>query len=240
MMQSVLRALSKTGLAVPERVEQLCFEKCRWFQSMKDVESRRCYATHGVSDRSEESKTGMVKFYSSVGVREAPADDSSGSLSTAPCRGYEITLDRFTLKSPAKKPLVLPTKALAHGIAAEWDWQGSRIDPNTMPLMSLAATAIDEPQSPAVVAQNTAGFLSTDPVLCRVEESRDPELFKKQEDVMQPFLQLARERLGLVLETSSSIFGAPVSEEDLLKVQKYIIGMQVSSPIVDGCIVTHG
>ncbi|KAI8108975.1 hypothetical protein M9435_005392 [Picochlorum sp. BPE23] len=248
-MQSILRALSKTGLAVPERVEQLCFERCRWIQSIKDLESRRCYATHGVSDKSEESKTGMVKFYSSVGVREAPADDSSGSLSTAPCRGYEITLDRFTLKSPAKKPLVLPTKALAHGIAAEWDWQGSRIDPNTMPLMSLAATAIDEPQSPAVVAQNTVGFLSTDPVLCRVEESRDPELFKKQEDVMLPFLQLARERLGLVLETSSSIFGAPVSEEDLLKVQKYIIGLspwersafeQLSSACKSVCMAIGG
>ncbi len=221
--QSVYAAISRRALGAPERLlEQVCVER----YACCIVQPTRSYGTHGVSDRREESKSGMVKFYSSVDVREASSSSASSS------QGYEITLDRFTLKSPAKKPLVLPTKALAHGIAAEWEWQDSRIDPNTMPLMSLAATAIDEPQSPAVVAQNTAGFLPTDPVICRVEESRDPELFRKQEEVLQPFLHVARERLGLVLETSSSIFGAPVSEEDHLKVEHYIIGTVFDHDVV--------
>ena len=47
--------------------------------------------------------------------------------------------------SPARRPLLLPTRALALGIAAEWEWQEARaIRPFTMPLMRLASIATDE------------------------------------------------------------------------------------------------
>lgn len=92
--------------------------------------------------------------------------------------GFGITLDRHALKTPSKNALVLPTKALALAVAAEWRWQvahlgpkclflvlnsalserhgpglsalglstqtNNRLQPSTMPLMSLAATAIDQ------------------------------------------------------------------------------------------------
>jgi chaperone required for assembly of F1-ATPase len=34
-----------------------------------------------------------------------------------------VMLDYRTLKTPAKRPLKLPTVALANAIAAEWDYQ---------------------------------------------------------------------------------------------------------------------
>jgi chaperone required for assembly of F1-ATPase len=37
--------------------------------------------------------------------------------------GYQIMLDKRVLKTPAKRPLTLPTRALALAIAAEWEWQ---------------------------------------------------------------------------------------------------------------------
>ena len=37
--------------------------------------------------------------------------------------GFGITLDKNTLKTPSKNPLVLPNKALALAVAAEWRWQ---------------------------------------------------------------------------------------------------------------------
>jgi len=37
--------------------------------------------------------------------------------------GYGITLDKHALKTPSKNPLVLPSKALALAVAAEWRWQ---------------------------------------------------------------------------------------------------------------------
>lgn len=36
---------------------------------------------------------------------------------------FEISLDRRLLRSPAKKPLQFSNPALAHAIAAEWEWQ---------------------------------------------------------------------------------------------------------------------
>ena len=37
--------------------------------------------------------------------------------------GFGITLDRHALRTPSRNPLVLPTKALALAVAAEWRWQ---------------------------------------------------------------------------------------------------------------------
>ena len=37
--------------------------------------------------------------------------------------GFGITLDKHLLRTPSKNPLVLPSKALALAVAAEWRWQ---------------------------------------------------------------------------------------------------------------------
>jgi chaperone required for assembly of F1-ATPase len=54
-------------------------------------------------------------------------------------------LGHVPLKTPAKNPLVLPTRLLAIAVAAEWECQErGKLKPHTMPLMSLTATAIDQ------------------------------------------------------------------------------------------------
>ena len=40
--------------------------------------------------------------------------------------GFGITLDKHLLRTPSKNPLVLPSKALALAVAAEWRWQVPR------------------------------------------------------------------------------------------------------------------
>jgi chaperone required for assembly of F1-ATPase len=57
--------------------------------------------------------------------------------------GAALLLDGKTVRTPAKKPLVLPSRALAEAVADEWRAQGERIDPTTMPLTKLANSAID-------------------------------------------------------------------------------------------------
>ena len=54
-----------------------------------------------------------------------------------------IALDGRPVKTPMKAPLVLPTRALADAVAAEWAEQGEEIKPATMYLTKLANTAID-------------------------------------------------------------------------------------------------
>lgn len=52
------------------------------------------------------------RFYKQVTAREA--DDGNG---------WTVMLDYRTLKTPSKRPLKLPTLALAKAIAAEWEYQ---------------------------------------------------------------------------------------------------------------------
>ncbi len=54
-----------------------------------------------------------------------------------------ILLDGRAIKTPAKRPLVLPTRAAADAVAAEWSAQASVINPASMPLTRFANTAID-------------------------------------------------------------------------------------------------
>jgi len=57
--------------------------------------------------------------------------------------GYALRLDGKPIRTPLKKPLALPTRALAEAVAEEWRAQGERIDPETMPLTKLANSVID-------------------------------------------------------------------------------------------------
>ncbi len=53
---------------------------------------------------------------------------------------YQILLDGRAVKTPAKRPLVLPTRAAAEAVAHEWNAQGTEINPGTMPLTRFANT----------------------------------------------------------------------------------------------------
>jgi chaperone required for assembly of F1-ATPase len=70
------------------------------------------------------------RFYKDVAVRDEGA-------------GAALLLDGKPVRTPAKKPLVLPSRALAEAVAEEWRAQGERIDPASMPLTKLANSAID-------------------------------------------------------------------------------------------------
>lgn len=159
---------------------------------------------------------GNESFNKSVHVKEM--DDG---------RSYGIVFDdRLSLKTPAKKPFVVPSKYLAHGIAAEWMWQrGNRVDPETMPLMSLAATAIDEPQSRDVIATSLCSFLPTDPVLCRDDDSSKVDLSVRQASIHDPYIVYVNNLLGTRLRPSTSIVGAAISVRDAGLVKEYILGL---------------
>ena len=123
------------------------------------------------------------------------------------------------LRTPAKKPLVVPTRALALAIAAEWEWQKRKIQPFTMPLMSLAATAIDLPKPRSSVIATMLQYLPTDSVVCRSEAGT---LADTQEQAYAPALKWAKERLSLLIEPTDSIFGAKVHEEETQKVENHL------------------
>ncbi|KAB5521009.1 hypothetical protein DKX38_025328 [Salix brachista] len=110
------------------------------------------------------SMTGSIvgkRFYKQVTTREA--DDGNG---------WTVMLDYRTLKTPSKRPLKLPTIALAKAIAAEWDYQQTDgIRPFTMPLMKLACTALDRvPLTRPKIIEHLMRKFSQDLVFCRAPE----------------------------------------------------------------------
>ena len=57
--------------------------------------------------------------------------------------GIAVTCDGAPFRTPAGNPFVVPSRALGEAIISEWRAQGDKINPASMPLNQLAATAID-------------------------------------------------------------------------------------------------
>lgn len=76
----------------------------------------------------------MDRFYTSVSVEKT--DAGSGAV-------WSVLLDGRAVKTPQKELLAVPGKALGQAIADEWDGQGEKVDPASMPMMRMACTVID-------------------------------------------------------------------------------------------------
>ncbi|CAK0784240.1 hypothetical protein CVIRNUC_007444 [Coccomyxa viridis] len=137
--------------------------------------------------------------------------------------GFGITLDKHPLRTPSKNPLVLPSKALALAVAAEWRWQQNhKLQPSTMPLMSLAATAIDEPKPRHAVIDTLLSHVHTDATCCR--EQTGP-IAARQAEVYRPIVEAVSKRLGVQFHVTDSIFGAEQPESTALAIRSYLEGL---------------
>ncbi len=139
----------------------------------------------------------MKKFYSEVAVAGA-----SGT--------YSVVLDERILKTPGKADYSLPTRKLADAIAAEWRTQGDEIDPKSMPLTTIASTAVDRvaPKADDVI-DAIMRFATTDLLCYRAE--RPAQLVEKQCESWQPVLDWASESLGVTLEPTLGI--VPIEQD---------------------------
>lgn len=128
--------------------------------------------------------------------------------------GWGIALDGKSVRTPAKNPLVLPSRALAEAIAAEWNAQGPKVKPDTMPLMQLASTAIDRvAPDRARIAAETAGYGATDLVCYRAEGPA--ELLTRQAATWDPLIDWLRDRYDVALASGSGVIAVPQSEAGL-------------------------
>uniref|UniRef100_A0A2P2ISS2 Uncharacterized protein MANES_15G155100 n=1 Tax=Rhizophora mucronata TaxID=61149 RepID=A0A2P2ISS2_RHIMU len=152
------------------------------------------------------------RFYKQVTTREA--DDGNG---------WTVMLDYRTLKTPSKRPLVLPNLALAKAIAAEWEYQQTDgIRPFTMPLMRLACTAFERvPLTRPKIIENLMRKFNQDLVFCRAPE--DDELTNRvrelQVEKIDPLLDWVKSEFGFKPVVYSSFFGGKQEEALLKKVE---------------------
>jgi chaperone required for assembly of F1-ATPase len=127
---------------------------------------------------------------------------------------WRIALDGKVVKTPARNPLALPTRALAEAIAAEWAAQDTKVKPDTMPLMQLASTAIDRvaPERARIIAE-IAGYAATDLVCYRAEAPA--ELVARQAAQWDPLIEWLRERYDVSLKVAAGVMAIPQSEQAL-------------------------
>lgn len=122
------------------------------------------------------------RFYETVAVAEGPD-------------GFSVTLDGRTLKTPARKPLAVPTRALAQLIEREWKAQKDVIDPGSMPVTKLVNSALDGiADETDAVAADIVRYAGNDMLCYRAGE---PEtLVERQSERWNPVLDWAARALG--------------------------------------------
>ena len=122
--------------------------------------------------------------------------------------GFTVHLDGRSVKTPAKTPLIVPTRAMADAIAAEWDAQDGQIDPRSMPVTRSANAAIDKVAvQHAEVAQMIADYGESD-LLC-YRAPGPVELIQRQAQIWDPLLDWAEADLGVRLSTASGVIHVP-------------------------------
>lgn len=126
--------------------------------------------------------------------------------------GWVVLLDERRVKTPARRDIVLPVRALAEGIAAEWDAQEGEVRPLSMPMTRAAATCLDRvaPEFEAV-ADMIAAYGETD-LLCY--RATHPEgLVRRQNEGWDPVLDWLRETHGVDLIIGGGVMHVPQDPE---------------------------
>lgn len=133
--------------------------------------------------------------------------------------GFTVELDGRRVKTPAKRPLTLPTRTMAEAVAAEWQAQDKQIDPRTMPVTKTANAAIDKVavQKDEVVDM-LAAYGGSD-LLCYRADSPE-ELVARQAAEWDPMLAWAATTLGVSLRTRQGIMHQPQSPEALAELHR--------------------
>lgn len=113
--------------------------------------------------------------------------------------GFAVRLDGRAVMTPLRHALRVPTAGLAEAIADEWNAQGERIEPGSMPLTGLANAAIDRvAPDPAAFAATLSRYADSD-LLCYRAEGPRP-LVERQQRLWDPLLDWARRRFGAEFE----------------------------------------
>lgn len=135
--------------------------------------------------------------------------------------GYTIHLDKRPLKTPMKRPLIVPTEALATEIAAEWQAIEGKVDHATLPYTQFAYAGLDQAidEHKQIVAK-TALYGETDLLCYRAEAPQ--ELTTRQAKAWDPLLEWSAEALGAPLTVTKGIVHLAQPEASLKALSAHV------------------
>lgn len=125
------------------------------------------------------------------------------STTTTP-EGFAVCKNSDVVKTPAGKPLIVPTEKLATAIVKEWRAQKEKIIPASMPMMQLAATAIDIAAKDRATIDNQLTSYIRSELLCHHADHPDA-LKQLQKKKWQPILDWCALRFDAVLLVGTGI-----------------------------------
>ncbi|MBU6475388.1 MAG: ATPase [Alphaproteobacteria bacterium] len=158
----------------------------------------------------------MRKFYKTA---EAAAVDG----------GHAVLLDGKPVRTPLGRGLLLPTRALAEGVAAEWAAQGAELKPETMPLTRLANTMIDKAAGPDRTGMNAELLKYGGSDLVCYFAARPADLVRRQEELWRPLLGWMEEKHGVAFDAASGIQYRHQPPEALEKLRVLIEGLDAGA-----------
>ncbi len=128
--------------------------------------------------------------------------------------GWAISLDGRILRTPGKATLVLPTRAFAEIVAAEWATQDRIVKPQTMPATRTANVAIDRmPEIRAAVIETLVGYGANDLLCYRAEYPA--ALVERQSKAWDPLLEWAEARFAVRFIRVAGVVPHPQPAETL-------------------------
>jgi chaperone required for assembly of F1-ATPase len=151
----------------------------------------------------------MKRFYKAAEAVPAGAD------------GFAILLDGRPVMTPAKRKLAIPAAALADAVAAEWNAQGEKVDPRSMPLTGLANAAIDRvAPDPESFGRSLSKYGEGDLLCYRAE---GPEsLVRRQAEAWDILLQWARRRFDVDFTLVEGIVHRPQPPETIERLARAV------------------
>ena len=142
--------------------------------------------------------------------------------------GYGVFLDGRPTRTPARKLLALPNRALAEAVAQEWRAVGEHLDPASMPLTRIVNSALDGVATTmAEVAADCARYAASDLLCYRAE---GPEKLVARQDLhWTPVIDWARATHGWRFTLAEGIMHVAQPEETLAAIHVHIV--RVDAPI---------
>lgn len=123
--------------------------------------------------------------------------------------GWTVHLDGRGVRTPLKAPLIVPTRAMAEAMAAEWDAQEDKIDPISMPVTRSANAALDKVAVQRAEVEALLADYAENDMLCYRAEGPDG-LVRRQAEAWDPYLAWGAEALGVALVPTAGIM--PVAQ----------------------------
>jgi chaperone required for assembly of F1-ATPase len=143
----------------------------------------------------------MKRFYRQVAL----AEDAGG---------WRVTLDGRAIKTQGGRAQIVPTRALAEAMAAEWAAQQEQIDTGAFVFRDLADYAIDViAPDPVAMRTTLAGFAQSD-TLCYRAYPDEPFAARQQTD-WEPLVTLAENRFGVRFIRVAGVMHRPQPEATL-------------------------